>query len=82
MIFVKWVIFHKEFHAELSKQIQTRSPEASSVCFSVVIVDDEHRKPGFRFIKFKEDSGLKATGIFVILLSQDGFESDSPERKS
>ena len=25
-------------------------------------------------------SGLKATGIFVILLSQDGFESDSPEK--
>ena len=25
--------------------------------------------------------GLKATGIFVILLSQDGFESDCPETK-
>ena len=25
---------------------------------------------------------MKATGIFVTLLSQDGFESDSPERKS
>ena len=23
---------------------------------------------------------MKATGIFVILLSQDGFESDSPEK--
>ena len=33
-------------------------------------------------VKFKECSGLKATGIFVILLSQYGFESDSPERKS
>ena len=32
--------------------------------------------------KFKEGSGLKATGIFLILLSQDGFESNSPERKS
>ena len=32
--------------------------------------------------KCKETSGLKATGIFVILLSQDGFESASPERKS
>ena len=29
-------------------------------------------------VKFKEDSGLKATGIFVKLLIQDGFESDSP----
>ena len=26
--------------------------------------------------------GLKATGIFVILLNQDGFESGSHERKS
>ena len=26
-------------------------------------------------------SGLKATDIFVILLSQDGFESDCPETK-
>ena len=26
-------------------------------------------------------SGLKATGIFVILLRQDGFESDCPETK-
>ena len=25
--------------------------------------------------------GLKATGIFVILLSQDGSESDCPETK-
>ena len=33
-------------------------------------------------VKFKESSGLKATGICVILLSQDGFESDSAERKS
>ena len=33
-------------------------------------------------IKYKEGSGLKATGICVILLSQDGFESASPERKS
>ena len=33
-------------------------------------------------VKFKEDSGLKATDIFVILLSQDGFESDSPGRES
>ena len=33
-------------------------------------------------VKSKEGSGLKATGIFVRLLSQDGFESDSPERKS
>ena len=33
-------------------------------------------------VKFKEGSGLKATGIFVILLSQHGFESNSSERKS
>ena len=33
-------------------------------------------------IKFKERSGLKANGIFVILLSLDVSESDSPERKS
>ena len=31
-------------------------------------------------VKSKEGSGLKATGIFI-LLSQDGFESDYPERK-
>ena len=33
-------------------------------------------------VKFKEGSGLKATVIFVILLIQGGFESDSPEKKS
>ena len=33
-------------------------------------------------VKFKEGSGLKETGIFVTLQSQDGFETDSPERKS
>ena len=33
-------------------------------------------------VKFKEGSGLKVSGVFVMLLSQDGFESDSPERKS
>ena len=32
--------------------------------------------------KFKQGSGLKTTAIFVILRSQDGFESDSPEIKS
>ena len=40
-------------------------------------------------VKFKDGicaelclkSGLKATGIFVILLSQDGFESECPETK-
>ena len=26
-------------------------------------------------------SGMKTTGVFVILLSQDGFESDCPDRK-
>ena len=33
-------------------------------------------------VKFKEGSSLKATGIFVTILSLDVFESDSPERKS
>ena len=33
-------------------------------------------------VKFKDGSGLKATGIFVILIRQYGFESYSPERKS
>ena len=32
--------------------------------------------------KFKEGFDLKATGIFVILLRQDGFQSNSPEGKS
>ena len=40
------------------------------------------RNLNIRNLKFKKGSGLKATGIFVILLSQDGCESDSPERKS
>ena len=30
---------------------------------------------------YKKSFGLKATGIFVILLSQDGSESDFPETK-
>ena len=30
---------------------------------------------------FVWSSGLKASGIFVILLSQDGFECDWPEKK-
>ena len=50
-------------------------------CFSVVTVNDEHRNSSVG-VKSKEGSGLKATVIFVILLCQDGFESDSPERKS
>ena len=33
-------------------------------------------------VNCKECSGLKATGIFVILLSQDGLERSSSERKS
>ena len=50
--------------------------------FFVVTVNDEHRKVGFKImfgVKFKESSDLKATGIFVILISQYSFESDSPE---
>ena len=27
-------------------------------------------------------SGLKTTGIFIMLLRQDGFESNCPEKKS
>ena len=57
---------------------KTRSPGTTSVYFSVVSVNDEHSVG----VKFKEDSGLKATGICIILLSQDGFERDSPERES
>ena len=35
-----------------------------------------------RRIVFKAlSSGLKGIGIFVILLSQDGFENDCPETK-
>ena len=33
-------------------------------------------------LKFKEGSGLKANGIFVILLGLNVFESRFPERKS
>ena len=33
-------------------------------------------------VKFKDGSGLKATGIFPTLLSQNGFERDSPEIES
>ena len=33
-------------------------------------------------VKFKEGSGLKANGIFVILLGLDVFGSDSVERMS
>ena len=32
-------------------------------------------------VKFKEGSRLKANGNFVILLSLDVFERESPERK-
>ena len=52
-----------------------RSPGTASVCFSLVIINDVD-------VKFKEGSGLKATGIYVILLSQDGFESNSSEIQS
>ena len=36
---------------------------------------------GSKRVRFKKGSGVKATGTFVILLSQNGFEVDSPERK-
>ena len=64
---------------------KTRSPGTTSVCFFIVTINDEHRKPDFKIKrrgKCKEGSALKLTGIFVILLSQDGFESVSSERKS
>ena len=61
----------------------TKSPGTTSACFSVVTVNDEYRKPEFKIKrKVKEGPGLKANGIFVILLSLDVFESDSPERTS
>ena len=63
----------------------TRSPRTTSVYFSVVTVSGEHRKPEFKIkcrVKCKEGSGLKANGIFLILLSQDGFERASSERNS
>ena len=69
----------------------TRSPGTTGVCFSVVTINDEHRKPEFKIkrrVEFKEGSGLKATGRILLdqdafaFESQDGFESDSPERKS
>ena len=61
----------------------TRNPGTASVCFTVV--NDEHKKPGFKLsrrVKFEQGFGLKATGIFVILLSKNCFESDFQERKS
>ena len=58
-----------------------RSPRTKSVSFSVVTVSDEHRKRSVA-VKCKKGYDLKAAGIFVILLSQDGFKSVSSERKS
>ena len=51
----------------------TRIPWTTIVCFSVVTVNDEHGRPEFkikRWVKFKEGSGLKAPGIFVIFLKR------------
>ena len=59
----------------------TRSPGTTGVCFSVIAINAKQRKPGYKKsigVKFKEHSGLKVIGIFIILLSQD----NSPERKS
>ena len=33
-------------------------------------------------VKFQEGSGLKANGIFLILINQDVFENNSSERNS
>ena len=59
-----------------------------------VTVHDKHTKPRFKRklveVKFNDgicteiyasSPGLKATGIFIILLSHDGFESDFSETK-
>lgn len=47
-----------------------------------VSANDEHTKPRSKREllerNYASSSGSKATGIFLILLSQDGFESDSP----
>ena len=43
-----------------------KKPRDYKLFFSVVTVNDEHRKPRFKMkrgIKFKENSDLKATGI-------------------
>ena len=64
---------------------KTRSPGTTSVCFSVVTVNDNIGNLSWKQsvgVNCKECSGLKATGIFVILLSQDGLERSSSERKS
>ena len=55
--------------------------------YYAVTVNDEKKAQGLNSKSaytpnFVRSSGLKATGIFVKLLSQNGFESDSPERKS
>ena len=44
----------KKFHKQHRKRIKikTRSPGTTRVCFSVVTVNDEHRKPGFK-IKYR-----------------------------
>ena len=39
-------IFYKKHRKQF--KIKTRSPGTTSVCFSVVTVNDEHRKPGFK----------------------------------
>ena len=56
--------------------------------------NDKHTKPRFTesssslnskmpyVVNCAYRSGLKATGIFVILLSQDGFKSNSPKKSS
>ena len=42
----------------------TRNPGTTSVCFSAVTINSEHKKVEFEIrlgVKFKESSGLKAT---------------------
>ena len=57
-----------------------------------VTVNDEHTKPRFKrkssgsiqrqhMLDCVLSFGSKATGVLVILLSQDGFEWDCPETK-
>ena len=84
------IVFCSEFPVILDKAGSrvtrwTRSLETTSICFSVITVNNERGKSEFKKsvgAKFKDGSGLKATGIFLVMVSQDGFENNSPERKS
>ena len=73
----------------LFKKTQQQVQGLQKLAFSVVTVNDEHTKES-RGVKFKESVAaelrlklwFESDWYFVIYLSQDGFESDCPERKS